>query len=99
MTEPELIAFRQLLHNLLVSELVVRNTVLLETLLSRINGNADATIQDGIQQTLSLLDEISQRNRKIFAANLEAQMLADEFEEIVGNLKNLATGIPHSSNS
>lgn len=99
MTETELIAFRQVLQNLLISELVVRNTVLLETLLSRVNGKTDATTQDGIQQTLSLLEEISQRNRKIFAANIEAQMLADEFEEIVGNLKNLATGIPSSSNS
>lgn len=99
MTEAELIAFRQLFHNMLVAELTVRNTVLLETLKLHMTGNNDATIQDGILLTVSLLEEMSERNEKIFQGNLEAQMLADECRETVERLKGFATGISYPKNA
>lgn len=90
MTEDDLIKWRQIIHDVLISELTVRNTVLLETLRIRLSGNAGASMQDGIQATLSLLDEINLRNRKFYQGHLEAQMLADEMTEAIQALQQLA---------
>jgi hypothetical protein len=77
MTKEELIAIRQAFVNTLLSELTVRNTVLLETLVARSNGQNTAMPQDGILRTVALLEGMKARNQALFQGHSEAQMLAD----------------------
>jgi hypothetical protein len=93
MMKDELIAWRQLFQNMILAELTVRNTVLLETIQAHTSGHSGATIQDGILRTVSLLEQIAKRNDKLFQDHVEAQMLADEMQETVKTLQTLAKNL------
>lgn len=90
MTKDELIAWRQIILNMLLSELTVRNSVLLETIRTHISGQPGVTEQDGIRLTVSVLEEMKVRNHKLFQGHAEAQMLADEMREAIESLQQLA---------
>ena len=92
MTQDELVAWRQVFQNVLLAELTVRNTVLLETIQARASGQVGVTVQEGALRTVSLLEEMARRNRTLFQGHAEAQMLADEMDEAVETLKRLAKG-------
>lgn len=64
MTEDELLEWRNVFRSMLLAELTVRNTILLETMQARTSGQTGATLQDGIQRTIAPFGDNGEAQRK-----------------------------------